>query len=674
MPPPILALIIGINEYVSDEYDDLHGAVADANAFEAYLKEHLDVPSSNITSLRNLEASRSGIIVGFERLRDNPKYAKGECAIVIFYAGHGAQVDKPEGWEEWSTASGKIEELCPSDIGVPTTIVIKGEEYQDVLPGIPDRTISTMLNHISDIKGNNITLILDCCSSGGINRSATSLDPKEYIPRRIRHPPPINPSLDEKIWSKASPSRGGRAAVGFAGQYQASHVLLAACGRDQFAYETKTGQRGMFTTTLMKVLESENIHSLTYTSLMHKLRMPAQQTPHCEGQGVSWRLFNNSDIGADETLILTKREKEGPIVMHAGEAQGVTYGSLYSIHATNLIDNGASPNPPLGFLSVKAVEAFSSTIDFEGAKFSVPRLCYAKLVQAAVQKLAIHSDNKEWLNTIFPSTTLERLHVTIVDEVESCNLELTFSNGHVFFDRRDSIVAPLLGTRMRHTVQGNDTRKIQDVVRCFRHFHYHVTRSGPNEFRNIWMELKELKQELSDDFSRIFTPFGPNLIESNPTRIVVNEEANLGMTIFNQTDVSLYPYLFYFDPSDLSIFEWYKSPIGAGLGKFTMQVDAPLPAKSKLSLGYGDGGVMPWQFVIPEGETKDVGFFKLFLATRPTYFESIGQESPFEVDEEDLSEVKTRAGKVNPLEPPTEVTWGAQLVTILQVKDPNTPN
>ena len=45
--------------------------------------------------------------------------------------------------------------LCPSDIGCPITTT-NDEECEDVIPGIPDRTISVLLNHISDVKGNNI--------------------------------------------------------------------------------------------------------------------------------------------------------------------------------------------------------------------------------------------------------------------------------------------------------------------------------------------------------------------------------------------------------------------------------------------------------------------------------------------------------------------------------------
>jgi hypothetical protein len=49
-----------------------------------------------------------------------------------------------------------------------------------------------------------------------------------------------------------------------------------------------------------------------------------------------------------------------------------------------------------------------------------------------------------------------------------------------------------------------------------------------------------------------------------------------------------------------------RGPAGA-------RVDAPLLPRSKLTLGYGNGGATPWEFVfVGQGapSTEDVGFFK----------------------------------------------------------------
>lgn len=156
--PPILAVIIGINRYISDEYPDLTGATHDADAFGNYLQNRLKVPPQNIYSLRDEQASRKGIISSFTWLRDNPAYQRDESAIIFYFAGHGGQTQKPAEWDDWITPTGNIEMLCPSDIGTLTgnNGVYTQPAQKAIVTGIPDRTISVLLSQIADAKGNNI--------------------------------------------------------------------------------------------------------------------------------------------------------------------------------------------------------------------------------------------------------------------------------------------------------------------------------------------------------------------------------------------------------------------------------------------------------------------------------------------------------------------------------------
>ncbi|KAF9527415.1 caspase domain-containing protein [Crepidotus variabilis] len=662
--PPILALVVGINEYPQTRYPSLRGAVRDADAFEDYLMHHLNVPASNITSLRNGQATRRGILAGFESLLNDRKYARGECAVVIFYAGHGAQTNIPEEWGNWSTATGRIEQLCPCDIGTKAQ-TDKGEEEE--VDGIPDRTISALLNKIAKAKGSNITLILDCCCSAGINRLSGSLPyPQDFLPRWIKNPPPLRPFVDQEICRGVTPNRGGKLSDRFAGEYHASHVLLAACGRDQVASEKPEG--GLFTNALMKVLRSEDIQTLTYTALMDKLEINSEtQTPHCEGRGIYQRLFNEAAPGADESFVPVELDDEGLLKAYIGEAQGVTVGSCFSIHENNLIDsNTTTSNPSLGHLYAEAVTPFSSTLSVNALKlqFGETRLWYAKLVHIATPPLLIYSENSAWLQRIFTPIVLENLGVDICEDVSSCDLQLTLEGESVAFNRHSPNFDPL-GSRIDHSqvISANDHKKIQHVVKAYRHFHYHLKRLGPNDLplEDITMEFKKLETHYHNDFSRVLTPVGENLIKDNTTYIDIDEDADFGLTIVNDTDTALYPYIFYFDPTSLSIVPWYEPPVTTGPTKFT-NADAPLPPDSELCIGYGNGGVAPWQFTDPEnGGTVDLGFFKMFLATQPTYFSSIAQASPFTDAVENRGVIQVDSTP-EPLE-----GWGTKTAKIIQL-------
>jgi hypothetical protein len=91
-------------------------------------------------------------------------------------------------------------------------------------------------------------------------------------------------------------------------------------------------------------------------------------------------------------------------------------------------------------------------------------------------------------------------------------------------------------------------------------------------------------------------------------------------------------------------------------------VNAPLSPKSHLTIGYGDGGVSPWQFLLRDGEDKDVGFFKLFVTTSPADFASIPQESPFMA-----SSFSRHVITATPERPEAEL-WGSQLSTVVQLR------
>ncbi|PPQ68613.1 hypothetical protein CVT24_005431 [Panaeolus cyanescens] len=672
---PILALVIGINEY--PVYGNLNAAVPDADRFAAFLTNKLNVPAENITNLRDEQATREAIIDGFLKLRDDVRYRKDEAAIVIYYAGHGAQVPKPTDdpeWDHWATNLSEIEMLCPHDVGMTKTVVLPSGETEEVVEeGIPDRTISLLLNHISDLKGNNITLILDCCSSAGLTRGdddKLEVDDDVYITRQIKNPPPLKSNKDRKFWTHAS--RGGGVAEGFQGRNQNSHVMLAACGRDQFARESVKTRRGLFTFALLKALESEDISTLTYTSLMHKLRMPPEvnQTPHCQGQAANRCLFNNLVSGADDALIVGRQEvvnKKRQFVLYAGMAQGITSGSILSVHKTNLLETSSRPNPSLGKLVVTSVSTFKSGLSYvdSDAKFAFPATFYAKLIQQAARKIRVYCEDETWLRKVIPEDKERSLSVEFVGDAESSDLHLVVDpeKKEVTFHRHHEMVNPHIGSHLRQPVDIADEEAIRKVISGSLHFYHHLDLVGTSDFRNVWMELTELKDELSEDFEQVFTPIGKNLIETTPAVIVVDENKSYGMTIFNQTDLDLYPYLFYFDPNDLSIIPWYLPASGAGADSFTSTIDVPLPARSRLTIGYGDGGASPWQFMLLEDAKKDMGIFKLYLATHPIQLSNILQEGVFE--EESFRAVKV--AKPDILQ--GKQLWGTKTAVVIQVDE-----
>ena len=79
--------------------------------------------------------------------------------------------------------------------------------------------------------------------------------------------------LDRDIWKEFESSngseRGTEVNAGFTHGGLRSHVLLAACGAEETAFEQKG--RGVFTKGLLEALVTLGIDKLTYTGLLQRM-------------------------------------------------------------------------------------------------------------------------------------------------------------------------------------------------------------------------------------------------------------------------------------------------------------------------------------------------------------------------------------------------------------------
>ncbi|KAK0492392.1 caspase domain-containing protein, partial [Armillaria luteobubalina] len=181
------AVLIGINEYVSYL---LHGSVPDIQLMEKYLTEGLGVPRNHIQLLvRSNEhlspqdsknPSHARIVATLLSLITNSEITYGDN-IIIYYSGHGSSY--PLDTEE-DGQTDYIQALCPIDRDTP------GENGKPV-PDISDREFNTILSLISRAKGHHITVILDCCYSGGVSRNIPELGARTSPPMKRATPQEI---------------------------------------------------------------------------------------------------------------------------------------------------------------------------------------------------------------------------------------------------------------------------------------------------------------------------------------------------------------------------------------------------------------------------------------------------------------------------------------------------
>ncbi|KAL6306604.1 hypothetical protein BKA93DRAFT_148884 [Sparassis latifolia] len=624
--PPLFALIIGINYYKSDKIGDLRGAVPDANAIQNFLENDLGVPRDHIRNLRNKKAT------------------KGD-PILIFYAGHGGSAPAPDGWQ-----GPKIEMLLPCDC----------EELDNVWSNvIPDRTFASLLDRLAEAKGDNITVILDCCHSS----SGTRGDNAECMVRGIDILDSPSPDLDRQIWgATVDGKRASQPAPGFARSGLRSHVLLAACGAGERAQEFN--KRGRFTQAILERLSMAGTANITYKELIQQITPWEEQNPQCEGYNQGRVVFNSKAPNLRRMVFEVRWEGE-KYVMKAGAAHGVTDGARFAIYKDRSVTSNTSP---LGHLTAQKVDEFTTILATPpGAPlFDHDSIRFASQTHASMsESLRVHLDEKladlfDELN-VDPST--EHRSVEMVDKADA-ELDVTLENGSVVFDVLDEEITQFRFKRLPHEVEPVIS-VISLVIRDAAHYYWHLRRTNLShplrDHVNLeFTKLTALKDQFGDFLQPITTPIGENLVGCDKVvRLVIDDDSSMyGIKITNKSNIPMFASLFYFDNSDFSISTYYQTPTGAG------RVDTPLPPNGTLTIGYGSGGAVPFSYFLREGQDVDVGLLKLFLSTKHVDLSYVPVQSVLSFRESGQPQRHTTVNK------PEEITstWDTLTIPIVQLR------
>jgi len=249
-----------------------------------YLVSDLAVPADHVRVLNDADATRMAILSILYDLRDNAEIQRGD-AIIIYYSGHGASYDVGE---VFKNNFGSIEAICPVDRGAE-------DAQHGTIVDISDREINLFLTELSSKKGDNITLVLDCCFSAGVPRSA---DPQfeSSSPLQSRVTSPLVDSL-QKMLSAAenNPHKGWTSGSALSENWTpdvSSYVLLASCQDFERSWECSDGTGGDFTIALLAALRSHPPHTISFVDLIRHIGHLRRQRPCAVGNRISNSVFH----------------------------------------------------------------------------------------------------------------------------------------------------------------------------------------------------------------------------------------------------------------------------------------------------------------------------------------------------------------------------------------------
>jgi Caspase domain len=366
------AVLIGIDFYINRS-QRLKGCVNDIEDMHLYLEKNYS--SVNISKFiaadtnDSTQKTPSGPATSwptYENIMSQLKHITNSAPpgafVYIHYSGHGAS--KP-------TTASEYRENYGSDTALVLFDNDKGEHY---LRGIE---LASLFDDMV-IKQIRLTVVLDCCRSGGVSRDNEStyglirgvpwddVKASAFPIDEPGSPPPSEPS--------ATVSRDA-----FTNQHwllrPRGYTLMAACGPDEIAREcrgTDGREHGAFSYFLLQalVLASEKGYKFTYGSIYRQL---------CAKFHVPWPrqhpiLFGNGDAvfmdteskrqGPTSTCNIIKISEDGHLGLNGGHAHGVCLGDEYTVYPFEPLNPEALGEPRTeARVKIKAVNALQSEVE-----------------------------------------------------------------------------------------------------------------------------------------------------------------------------------------------------------------------------------------------------------------------------------------------------------------------
>lgn len=348
-----------------------------------------------------------------------------------------------------------------------------------------------------------------------------------------------------------------------------SHVLLNACrkhGETDELPHVKGLCHGCFTIALIDVLNEDTV-GMTYESLFDQLPYLPRQRPKCYGDNRNRLLW--STITRDAEGYRITRNDDGTFVVHAGNVHGITDGTTFVVRANNQSDDTShlrirSKSTDIYQCLCEAVNAASLRITYSTRAV----LDEMQFPDGMKLRIAPSPETKYRLPNPLPSI------LQIAPSRAEANLEIiphSSSPDRFCLQRLTPFIeneeVPVL--RKIHL----ENSRISHIFERIMRFSYHLHRPSPSETSerlSVSVELYRLRETFSGVKTIMVPDDQQNLFQANRRFCQPEAENNhgilfiqdavisdlrwlYGLKLVNKSDQDLFPYVFYFDPSEYSI-------------------------------------------------------------------------------------------------------------------------
>jgi hypothetical protein len=568
-------------------------------------------------------------------LIDNPNIRHGD-PILFYFAGHGSRVTAPSSWPiAWKDSDERreIEAILPYDSVRDT----RKARHDREIPGIPDRTLGSLLRKIAARHGSNITVVLDCCASGHGTRNVSAL-PRSRGIRSVdaAYVGRLSDDTDRELWSDDMPSGATKRSLylrgAFADNQDDSHILLAACGRNEDSNGSIEG--GWFTTALIDALKDPAVSPRSYAEILKHVRAtfsrwyqgfqsypldqrPDPQTPQCEGINRDRTVFQNTAVDRTRFAVRPMPHEVGRARIDVGEVYGVLVGTKFELrHITEATSDG-SQQTVVGTAVAVQVMPGSCIVELPDGVSAASRMLLAvaidlhkRLRYAVINDHprspaagVVFEDLQQRLRSMSPETSAWCQHVEVDDQPE---LVLRVGDGGVTLDRKDLHMSYL--TSAAPFIEATSVSSLfPDVLAWIARFNLHLQRDNPehpyvHEVDVRLHVLTKASEDSQEHEQEYMVPGEEYIFHGQEAVVPAIDHLLYGLVFENDSQQSLFPHIVLFDPATYSIEQFY-SPMNPH--------DPPLKPGNQLQLGRSSESMTALSFYLPEGQQKDTGILKV---------------------------------------------------------------
>lgn len=381
------ALLIGIDCYLPNQfpdgsgYESLSGSVRDIARVERFLLDDMKLAPERILKLtssrgpdgqpvepRDRWPTYENMVGAFWQLT---RAARPGDQVYIHYSGHGGRTETL--FPEIKGEGGSDESLVPCDIGDPKARYLRGVEISWLIRDMLSKEL-------------RVTVVFDCCHSGGANRgpkgavkrglgtvdrqkrpTESLVASRQELLTLVQPPPPPPGPVRRKLTLKSwllDPE---------------GYVYLAACKPQEFAFEYPFDgeeSQGALTYWLLDTLRKGGT-SLSWRQLYERVFAKVHnefptQTPLLIGE--SDRTFFSS--GAEDSPPIVDDSaapggvrvlgiEEGKFLLNIGQAQGARVGMQFAVYPLGVDPRRGGPPMKLEIRQVGATESWAERVEVE---------------------------------------------------------------------------------------------------------------------------------------------------------------------------------------------------------------------------------------------------------------------------------------------------------------------